>query len=178
MNATTNNLDRLDGTFAEAFAGDSPDGVHINLVVGRRGGATAAAAAATLTSPAPGHTPFLACLRLGTAVRPATIVTNKTTIEDEQLGRLTWGAAQLGIAQAVLDSLADSTIDPGIADDLVFLVAVWLDNNASDETAVRAAARAAMREAIQRAVALSADAEIDALIADRENAHNGFYTGQ
>lgn len=170
-------LDRLDGTFAEAFAGDSPDGVHINLVIGRRGGATAAAAAATLASPAPGHTPFLACLRLGTAVRPATVVINKTTIEDDRLGRLTWGAAQLGIAQAVLDALADSIIDPPLADELVLLVAVWLDAGAGDETAVRIAARSAMRHAIERGVGLTEGASLSELVADRENAQNGFYTG-
>ncbi len=170
-------LDKLDGTFAEAFAGDSPDGVHINLVVGRRGGLTAAAAAAALTAPAPGHVPFLACLRLGTAVRPATVVVNKTTIEDDTLGRLTWGAAQLGIAQAVLDSLAEGAIDPGAADDLVLLVAVWLDAGAGDDTAVRAAGRAAMREAINRAVGLDRPS-LEELLADRENAHNGYYAGR
>ncbi|MFZ0387749.1 MAG: formaldehyde-activating enzyme [Solirubrobacteraceae bacterium] len=172
-------IDKLDGTFAEAFAGNSPDGVHINLVVGRRGGPTAAAAAVTLTSPAPGHVPFLACLRLGTAVRPATIVTNKTTIEDDTLGRLTWGAAQLGIAEAVLDSLAESVVDLSLVDNLVFLVALWLDPAASDETAVRAAAHDAMHLAIARAVALSTGSDdIQALIADRRNAGNGFYTGR
>lgn len=171
-------IERLDGTFAEAFAGNSPDGAHINLVVGRRGGPTAAAAAATLASPAPGHTPFLACLRLGTAVRPATIVINKTTIQDDTLGRLTWGAGQLGIAQAVLDSLAESVVDPSLVDDLVFLVALWIDTSASDETAVRAAAHDAMRLAIARAVAPSAESDIHALIEDRRNATNGFYTGQ
>jgi 5,6,7,8-tetrahydromethanopterin hydro-lyase len=171
-------IDKLDGRFAEAFGGESPNGAHINLVVGKRGGPTAAAAAATLAAPAPGHTPFLACLRLGTAVRPATIVNNKTTIEDDLLGRLTWGAAQLGIAQAVLGSLADEVIDPAQADELVFLVALWLDTEASDETAVRAAAHDAMRLAIERAVALSAGSDISELVADRQNATNGFYTGQ
>ena len=171
-------LDRIDGTFAEAFGGDSPNGAHVNLVVGRRGGATAAAAGTVLASPAPGHTPFLACLRLGTAVRPATIVNNKTTIEDDLLGRLTWGAAQLGIAQAVLDCIADTVIDRGLADELVFLVALWLDTAATDETAVRVGARAAMRTAIERAAALSAGSDVSELVADRQNASNGFYSGQ
>lgn len=171
------NVEALDGRFSEAFGGTSPDGVHINLVVGRRGGTTAGAAAATLANPSAGHTPFLACLRLGTAVRPATVVTNKTTIEDDLLGRLTWGAAQLGLAQAVLDSVADGSIDPTLVDDLVLLVALWLDTAATDETAVKAAAREAMGLAIRRAINPNHDIELEALVADRENAANGFYSG-
>ena len=40
------NLDDVDGRFGEAWAGTSPDGSHINIVIGRRGSPTAAAAAA------------------------------------------------------------------------------------------------------------------------------------
>jgi len=170
-------LDQVDGAFGEAFAGESPDGVHINLVVGRRGGPTAAAAAAALMAPSPGHVPFLACLHLGAAVRPPTVVVNKTTIEGDKLGRLTWGAAQLGIAQAVLDAVADRAIDHSVADDLVLLVGVWLDADAADETAVRIAARGCMRQAIDRAID-SDRPTLDELAAERENAHNGFYSGR
>ena len=42
------NLDDVDGRFGEAWAGTSPDGSHINLVIGRRGSPTAAAAAAVM----------------------------------------------------------------------------------------------------------------------------------
>jgi hypothetical protein len=51
-----------------------------------------------LTSPAIGHTGVLARSRLGTAARSATTEVIKTTIEDDTLGRLTGGAAQLDIA--------------------------------------------------------------------------------
>jgi 5,6,7,8-tetrahydromethanopterin hydro-lyase len=169
-------LQQLDGRFAEAFAGDSPDGVHINLVVGRRGGATAAAASAALTAPAPGHVPFLACLRPDNAVQPPTVVVNKTTVDSDLRGRLTWGAAQLGIAQGVLDCVADSTIPQGAASDLVLLVALWLDTAATDETTVRRNAREGIRTAVGRAVS-PGDGRLETLVADRENAANGFYGG-
>ena len=47
--------------------------------------ATAAALAGALASPRPGHLPFLACLELGTLVRPTTLVVNKSTLEGETL---------------------------------------------------------------------------------------------
>ena len=69
-------------------------------------------------------------------------------------GRITWGAAQLGIAQGVLDALADGTARRRrAADELVLLVALWVDPAAHDETAVRVANREAMRAALADALA-------------------------
>ena len=34
------NLDEVDGRFGEAWAGTSPDGSHLNIVIGRRGSPT------------------------------------------------------------------------------------------------------------------------------------------
>ena len=70
----------------------------MNLVIARRGSPTAAAAAAAFSSPGPGHAPVMACLGAGNAVHPATIVLNKATVASDLHGRITWGAAQLGIA--------------------------------------------------------------------------------
>ena len=50
--------------------------------------------------------------------RPRVIV-NKSTLEGEALPRMTWGAAQLGVAQGVLDAVADGLIDAGEAAELV-----------------------------------------------------------
>ena len=90
--------DHVDGSFGEAWSGDVPNGSHVNLVIGRRGSSTAADAAAAFASPGPGHAPVMACLGAGNAVRPATIVLNKATVTSDLHGRITWGAAQLGIA--------------------------------------------------------------------------------
>ena len=102
----------------------------------------------------PGTLPFLACLSPGVVVRPTTIVVNKSPIEgDAKVGPITWGAAQLGIAQGVLDAVAEGLIDAAEAAEIVLLVAVWVDPAAADETAVKAANRAAMRDAIADALA-------------------------
>lgn len=170
--------DSLDGSIGEGWSGEVPNGSHINLVLARRGSPTAAAAAAVLASPRPGHVPILACLKgAGTPVRPATIVVNKVTLDDEKLQKITWGAAQLGIAQGVLDGVADGLLDPDEAAEVIVLIAVWVDPGADDETAVRIANREATRTAIADALDPPPPAAVRALAEQREEATNGFYTG-
>jgi 5,6,7,8-tetrahydromethanopterin hydro-lyase len=170
--------ERLDGAIGEAWSGDVPNGSHINLVLARRGSPTAAAAAAVLASPRPGHLPILACLKgAGTPVRPATIVVNKVSVDDERLRKLTWGAAQLGIAQGVLDAVADGLLDAEDAADVVILIAVWVDPDAQDETAVRKANREATRDAVADALQPPPAEAVRALAEEREQATNAFYSG-
>jgi 5,6,7,8-tetrahydromethanopterin hydro-lyase len=171
--------DPLDGAIGEAWSGEVPNGSHINLVLARRGSPTAAAAAAVLASPRPGHLPILACLKgAGTPVRPATIVVNKVTLDDDGLRRMTWGAAQLGIAQGVLDAVADGLLDAEEAGDVLVLVAVWVDPGARDETAVRAANREATRNAVADALEPPSAEAVRALAEQREEAANDFYGGK
>jgi 5,6,7,8-tetrahydromethanopterin hydro-lyase len=160
----------MDGLIGEAWAGESPDGCHMNVVLAERGSATAAAAVGALANPGPGHTPFLVCLGPGNVVRPATIFVNKTTIDSDALGRLTWGAAQLGVGQGVLDAVADGLR----AEDLVVLAVVWIDPEAGDETALRRSCREATRTAIADALQ---PADASELCERREHATNGFYAG-
>lgn len=169
--------DALDGRIGEAWAGEAPNGSHINVVLARRGSPTAAAATLALASPGPGHVPFLAALESGAIVRPATIVVNKATIAEERLARMTWGAAHLGIAQGVLDAVTDGTLDATDAAELVLLVAVWVDPAAADETAVREANREATREALADAVSGGSTDEVRVLAARREEARNTYYSG-
>jgi 5,6,7,8-tetrahydromethanopterin hydro-lyase len=170
-------MDDLDGRIGEAWAGDAPNGSHVNLVIARRGSPTAAAAVAALGNPRTGHAPFLACLGAGALARPATIVVNKTTIASDELARYTWGAAQLGIAQGVLDAVAEGVVDPGDAAELLLLVAVWIDPAAHDETAVRKASRTATFSALADALRLPSAEEVTALAARRETANTPFYEG-
>ncbi|HEX2111942.1 MAG TPA: formaldehyde-activating enzyme [Gaiellaceae bacterium] len=167
-----------DGRFGEAWSGEAPNGSHINVVLGRRGSPTAAAAALALASPSPGHVPFLAAVESGTIVRPVTVVVNKSTLAGERLSRMTWGAAHVGIAQGVLDAVADGTLDARAAADLVLLVAVWVDPEADDAGRVRAANRAAMRDAIASALAPLAPDAIRDLAGRREGVANAYFDVQ
>ena len=65
-----------------------------------------------LAHPAPGHTPVLVCVgptqQEYEPVWPPTLMMNKATALDDAHQTMTWGAAQLGIGQGVLDAVADS----------------------------------------------------------------------
>ena len=169
----------LDGRIGEGWSGVKPNGSHVNVVLARRGGPTFAAAIGMFAHPSPGHTPVLVCVGPEEAkyepVWPPTLMMNKATATDDRHQTLTWGAAQLGLGQGVLDAVADGLIEA--TDELVVLVAVWVDPNASDETAIRLANRAAVRKALGMCVS-GRDPEAAArLVAERDSLQNPFYSG-
>ena len=73
-------------------------------------------------------------------VKPMTLFVNKATIDaaNETHGRLTWGAAQAGVAAGVVDAHRKGVLRAEDADDLVLIVAVWVNPAAADEEAVYA----------------------------------------
>jgi formaldehyde-activating enzyme len=173
------NLDALDGRVGEGWGGEAPNGSHVNVVLARRGSPTAAAAISMFASPSPGHTPVLVCVgptqQEYEPVWPPTLMMNKATALEERHQTMTWGAAQLGIGQGVLDAVADGLIEA--SGELLVLVAVWVDPAAEDETAVREANRAATRKALGVCVEGRDLAAAAALVARRDTLRNPFYGG-
>jgi formaldehyde-activating enzyme len=171
--------DVLDGRIGEGWSGTAPNGSHVNVVLARRGSPTAAAALSMLALPSPGHTPVLCCVGATQQeyepIWPPTLMMNKATATDERHQTMTWGAAQLGIGQGVLDAVADGLIEA--TGDLLVLVAVWVDPAATDETAVRLANRAAVRKAIGVCVDGRDPAAAARLVAGRDHVTNPFYGG-
>ena len=169
----------LDGRIGDGWSGEAPNGSHVNVVLARRGGATAAAAISMLAHPTPGHTPVLVCVGPTQSeyepVWPPTLMMNKATALGERHQTLTWGAAQLGIGQGVLDAVADGLLEA--SDDVLVLVAVWVDPSADDETAVREANRSATRKAIGVCVEGRDPSAAAALAARRDSLRNPFYSG-
>jgi formaldehyde-activating enzyme len=172
-------LDDLDGRLGEGWGGVSPDGCHVNVVLARRGSVTAAAATSMLAHPSPGHTPVLVCVGPDQPsyepIWPPTLMMNKATAVEERHQTLTWGAAQLGIAQGVLDCVADDVVEA--TQDLILLVAVWIDERATDESALRAAAREAVRKAVLMCVRGRHEADVRRLVDERHSLTNPFYSG-
>jgi formaldehyde-activating enzyme len=172
--------DELDGRIGEGWSGEAPNGSHVNVVLARRGSPTAAAAVSMLAHPTPGHTPVLVCVGPTQAdyepVWPPTLMMNKATALEAGHQTMTWGAAQLGIGQGVLDAVADGLIEA--TGDLLVLVAVWVDPAADDETAVRVANRAATRKALGVCVAGRDHAAAAALVERRDALRNPFYSGE
>jgi formaldehyde-activating enzyme len=173
------NLDDLDGRIGQGWGGEGANGSHVNVVLARRGSPTAAAAVAMLAHPTPGHTPVLVCVgeeqRDYEAVWPPTLMMNKATATEERHQTLTWGAAQLGIGQGVLDAVAEGLLEA--TGDLLVLVAVWVDPRATDETALRLANRGAMLAAIRECIRGPDPEAGRRLVDDRDVLRNPFYGG-
>jgi formaldehyde-activating enzyme len=174
------NPDDLDGRIGEGWSGEAPNGSHVNVVLARRGGPTAASALGMFAHPAPGHTPVLVCVgptqQEYEPVWPPTLMMNKATALEERHQTMTWGAAQLGIGQGVLDAVADGLIEA--TGDLLVLVAVWVDPVADDETAVRHANRDATRKALGVCVEGRDPTAAAALVERRDSLRNPFYAGE
>ncbi len=173
------NIDDLDGRIGEGWGGVGANGSHVNVVLARRGSATAAAAISMLAHPSPGHTPVLVCVGPEQpqyqVVWPPTLMMNKATAIDERHQTLTWGAAQVGVAQGVLDAVAAGLIEA--THDLIVLVAVWVDERADNETALRVANREAVGKALRMCIE-GRDAEAAArLVAERDSVTSPFYGG-
>ncbi|MBV9192815.1 MAG: formaldehyde-activating enzyme [Solirubrobacterales bacterium] len=168
-----------DGLIGEGWSGSDPDGAHVNVVLAERGTPTAAALLTTFTSPAPGHTPILVVVGdtkdQYEPVWPPTIMINKETALEPRHQKVTWGAGQTGIAQGVLDAVAEGLI-PASGDLLVF-VAIYIDPSAEDETAVRIASRAATLKGVRTAREGRGDGAVQALVGRRDDVRNPFYSG-
>ena len=170
----------LDGAVGEGYGGPpGANGCHVNVVLARRGSPTAAVLLGTFTSPTPGHTPILVVVGEDQPsyepVWPPTIMINKATAIEERHQTITWGAGQLGIAQGVLDAVSDGLLEP--TDEILVLVCVWIDPEATEEATVRVASRDATRKAIRIAVRGRDRDDARALVERRDRLTSPFYSG-
>ena len=157
----------------EAFVGAGAEAAHLNTVLGPRNGPVGTAWATALATPATGHAPFVAVVRPGLPAKPLTLFVNKAAIADERHGKLTWGAAQAGVASGVMDAVAAGVIAAADVDALALIAAVWVDPAARDAAAVFRN----NREATARALAAGRRAEpalADVLVA-RAHPGNPFF---
>jgi 5,6,7,8-tetrahydromethanopterin hydro-lyase len=108
-------------------------------------------------------------------VKPLTLFVNKAAAAGELHERATWGSAQAGLAQGVLDAVAAGLIPADEADDLLIIAAMWV-NPAVDDLDVsfrnqREAAHGAIRAAVTGTPSVA-----DALDAAKAGPANPFYT--
>jgi len=169
----------FDCLIGEGWSGADPNGAHVNVVLAERGTPTAAALLTTFTSPAPGHAPILVVVGETKddyePVWPPTIMINKETALEPRHQKITWGAGQLGIAQGVLDAVAEGLIFATGA--LIVFVAIYIDPGAHDETAVRIASRAATLKGVRTARHGRDPDEVRRLVDRRDTLRSPFYDG-
>jgi 5,6,7,8-tetrahydromethanopterin hydro-lyase len=157
----------------EGFVGAGPDAAHINSVLGALGGPVEIAWASALAQPSAGHTPFMVVAQPGLVVKPLTLFVNKAAIVDDRHGELTWGAAQAGVARGVVDALTAGVVDPDLADDLLLIVAVWVNPAATDAAAVFANNAAATLAALQ--AGRDRSPAVADVVAARDAIHNPYF---
>lgn len=145
----------------------------MNTVLGRKGGPVEIAWATALATPRQGHIPFVTVLRPNMPVKPATLFVNKADIRGDRHAELTWGAAQAGVAQGVLEAVADGTIPAGEVEELVLIAAVWVDWAADDEEAIYSGNVEATRGAL--AAGAEGRPAIDELLGLRGEPANPFF---
>lgn len=158
----------------EAFVGEGADAAHVNTVLGPRSGPVGTAWATALATPSAGHTPFVAVVRPGLPAKPLTLFVNKAAIAGDVHARLTWGAAQAGVASGVADAVADGVIARGEVDELALIAAVWVDPGARDVGAVYRNNRAATRAAL--ASGRARKPSLDEVLEARLDPRNPFFS--
>ena len=157
----------------ESFAGSGPNAAHLNVVIGRKGGAVETAWMTSLATPRAGHVPFLVTLRPNLPVKPATLFVNKADVRSERHETLTWGAAQAGVAAGIAQAVAEDLIPAEEVDDLVIIAAVWVNWTADDEAQVFANNLRSTFEAVLNAV--RGLPEIDEVVAEAGEPWNAYY---
>lgn len=115
----------------QGSAGDGVNAVRVTTVLGDRDGPVGAAWTTSLATPSMGHSPFVVIARPNLPVVPLTLLVPAVGVVAQHHAELTMGAAQAGVAAAVLDLKMD---DP---DGVHCLIAsVWLGAHADDEESV------------------------------------------
>ena len=128
----------LDGPIGEAWAGEAPDGSHINVVLAERGSATAAAAVGALAEPAPRPhaVPRLPRARATSCGRRRSSSTSPRSTARRSAAHVGRGAARRRPGRA--RPRRRGAVDPAERGRRRAR-GVWIDPAAGDETALKAA---------------------------------------
>ncbi|MFJ9250507.1 formaldehyde-activating enzyme [Streptomyces sp. NPDC101776] len=159
----------------ESFVGAGANAAHTNIVIGRKGGPVETAWATALATPSAGHVPFMTVVRPSVPVKPLTLFVNKAAAGSELHQRATWGAAQAGLAQGVLDAVEEGLLPAEAADDLLIIAAVWVNPEVDDLDVSFRNQRAAGCGAVRAAVTGSPTVA-DIHDAAKDGPANPFYT--
>ena len=136
----------------ESLIGEGNEVAHIDLLIGPKNGPVGTAFANALVNQNAGHTALLAVLEPNLLPKPATIMMNKVTMKGATQAVQMFGPAQMAVAKAVADSVADGIIPPADAENLVCIVGVFIHWEAKDNKKIFDFNYRATKEAIARAM--------------------------
>ena len=136
----------------ESLVGEGNEVAHIDLLIGPKNGPVGVAFTNALVNQNAGHTALLAVLEPNLLAKPATIMMNKVTIKGATQAVQMFGPAQMAVAKAVADSVADGVIPQADAESLVCIVGVFIHWEAKDNKKIFEYNYRATKESIARAM--------------------------
>ena len=156
----------------EALVGEGAEVAHIDLVIGTKGSAVETAFMTSLASPGKGHSPLLAVLEPNVLPKPATLLVNKVTMKNASQATMMFGPAQASVAKAVMDSVAEGVLPKEEAENLLIIVSVFIQWDATDKSKVYEFNYEATKLAIKRAV--EGTPTVDEALAKKDSAKHPF----
>jgi len=137
----------------EALIGKEPEIAHIDLIIGDKEGPVATAFASGLTQLSAGHTPLLGVIRPNLPPKPSTLIVPKVTVKNMDQAAQIFGPAQMAVAKAVADAVAEGIIPKDKAEELLIIVSVFIHPHAKDYDAIYRYNYGATKLALERAMA-------------------------
>ena len=156
----------------ESLVGDGNEVAHIDLIIGSKSGPAGTAFCNALTNNKDGFTTLLAVVAPNLPAKPDTLLFNKVTIKGAKQAVQMFGPAQAAVARAVVDSVANGTIDKSKANDLCILVGVFIHWEAADDTKIFDYNYKATMESIARA--LGGKPTVDEVLAGAKSVKHPF----
>ena len=136
----------------EALIGKEPEIAHIDLLIGDKEGPVGMAFASGLAQLSAGHTPLLGVIRPNLPPKPSTLIVPKVTVKNmEQVAQI-FGPAQMAVAKAVADAVAEGILPKDKAEDMVVIVSVFIHPEAKDYDAIYRYNYGATKLALERAM--------------------------
>jgi 5,6,7,8-tetrahydromethanopterin hydro-lyase len=156
----------------EALVGEGNEIAHIDLLIGSKDGPVGNAFANALARQSKGHSNLLAVLTPNLAVKPATVLVTKVSIQGAKQAVQMFGPAQAAVAKAVADQVEAGVIPKNKAEDLVIVCGVFIHWEAQDDKKIYQYNYEATKMAIANAMAGKPTA--DEMIAGKEKAVHPF----
>jgi 5,6,7,8-tetrahydromethanopterin hydro-lyase len=156
----------------EALVGDGNEIAHIDLLIGSKDGPVGNAFANALARQSKGHSNLLAVLTPNLAVKPATVLITKVSIQGAKQAVQMFGPAQAAVAKAVADSVEAGVIPKNKAEELVIVCGVFIHWEAQDDKKIYQFNYEATKLAI--ANAMGGKPTADEMIAGKEKAVHPF----
>ena len=156
----------------EALVGGGNEIAHIDLMIGSKDGPVGHAFANALGRQSRGHSNLLAVLTPNLAVKPATVLITKVSIQGAKQAVQMFGPAQAAVAKAVADSVEAGTIPKKDAEDLVIVCGVFIHWEAKDDKLIYKYNYEATKLAIANAMANKPS--VDEMLAGKDKAEHPF----